>query len=357
MSQDLSSSSWDDQDEHVSLKANFQSYDQHFYTSDNKQGEITDLSKLPKLWPLCTRFKEHEHAGCFSLHAGQGIYLANPECQQALDVTAFREWLESYGFPTHIVGRSSEADILIYVKNTLCPVNGSFELQVRSNRIILIGNDFHGVVYGLLALKQVLTNHTTSTTHEEHGRVLQVPNILMSSSPAVAKRAVMWSYQYNVFASRDTIATSLRMLSNLRINHLLLVFDGAVESIDIHGDFASKFATDLANIKDMCQQLKITLIPTVLLESPVDWEIGLRALKLNSKESIFLFFNYTATNLVKDMNNGDIAADICFQYVRGIMSDVKKEGFKSIIFSRSKFVHDATRIEPSVSKCLKDLIF
>lgn len=353
MSQGLESNSWDEQDveqPHLSLKTNFQSFDETYYNEASIQASdaAVDASKLPKVWPMCGRWKDHEQAGCFQLQSGHGLYLANPECQQAVEASAFKEWLESYGITMQNVVRTSEATVLVYIKTALCSQAESFELQIRSNRIILIANDFHGVMYGLHTLKQLIMNHGETVNTTEHGKAIKLSPMLLSSSPAVARRAVMWSYQYNVFSARENLATSIRMLANLCINNLLLVLDGSID-LDFSGDFGHKFKTDLQDIEDLCRQFKITLIPTILIDSPIDWEIGSRALKLHHHQSICLVFNYTATNLVKDMNNGDIAADICAQHVRGIMSDVTQQGFKSIIISRNRFVNDATASDKSVS--------
>jgi hypothetical protein len=207
----------------------------------------------PLLWPPCGPGSSLSSSDPLRLSAQHGLrlYAADQACQQAIEAVAFTQWAQAFGLPASLVPRPTGAQIQLYIDNTTCAKAEGFELQVRSEEIILVGADFAGLVYGLYRIKQLLDSNS-KIWFDGDIKHLELPGLVLSDSPSLPKRAIRCSYQYHVLHPKSNPVALVRWLSELQINFLLLDLD--CDEIDV---------SSIVELDEACSKLAITFIPFI----------------------------------------------------------------------------------------------
>lgn len=220
------------EEEHFATRQSLFSVDESYYQQFSSYTDFSDPSRPPIIvWPPVQRYKVLDALPALSLgktNEGINIYGANLECQKAIDVVAILEWLQSYGLTADKKHKSSDSHVLIYIKSSICSKPESYEIQIRQNRVVIVAADYVGVIYALNCFKALIMNNGRVSFENEH-KCVTLPALLLSDHPTIARRGVIWSFQHHVYSSKTNSATNIRLLSNLRINTILLLFDVVID--------------------------------------------------------------------------------------------------------------------------------
>lgn len=186
------------EEERYSTKTSYFGFDEEYYRLSSTRAPIQN-GVILSVWPPIERFKLVERSAHLILSSSNevGIYAANPDCAQAIQATTTLEWLHACGLSSSLKSRPSDSIILIYMKRMICTRVESYEIQVRSNKIILIAADYAGAIYGLNTLKQLIM-HNSIVHYEQKSKHIHLPCLLLSDAPTSPLRAVRISLSHQV---------------------------------------------------------------------------------------------------------------------------------------------------------------
>jgi hypothetical protein len=296
MSQLMASKSSDEvnEEERYASRTSFFGLDPEYYS-----GIFSSAATSSSLicWPPSEKYKILDDKNLFALCSstdGVGIYLANIECRKALEASAFIEWLQSMGINSTIRPKSVDAQILVYIKSTICERPESFEIQIRQTKAILVAADFRGLLYGLTAFKELIS-HNGKVSFENDRKCLSLPCLLMSDAPSLARRGVTWSFQYNIFANKSAPSMSVRLLSNLKINTIFLVFDLYADLFANGSDIFGQVSHEFSQYQELVDLYNIRVIPMIFISETVDWEMNLNLIKRLFFQEVVLVFEVSGS--------------------------------------------------------------
>jgi hypothetical protein len=117
-----------------------------------------------------------------------------------------------------------DASVHVLVDASICSTPSSYEIQIGDGQVTVIGADRAGVVYGMYTMYQHLKTHSERST-EGSATCLTIPATVISDRPAVAQRAVLWSYRHLVRTPAARAQEQIEMLARLRMNALFVAID------------------------------------------------------------------------------------------------------------------------------------
>lgn len=218
------------------------------------------------------------------------IYLQSPDYFEQLSISGFLETLKSANIEMHISENINEASLILMKGDPENIKPEGFELQIRSEKIILTSNDHLGMLYSLYALKQIFGH-----SFENHLQDFQ--SAVYIGSPALSLRAVHYSFNFQIQdVPHETKLKSLMYLSQIYINTILIYID------DLPLD-KNSFKSTLLEYVELCSTFHIRVIPVLdkevnldligqLLESiPKEFDsliLGENLLSCISKKELFL---------------------------------------------------------------------
>eukprot|EP01039_Chlorochromonas_danica_P003323 gene3323-3646_t len=252
------------EEERYSTKTSYFGFDEEYYRLSSTRAPIQN-GVILSVWPPIERFKLMEKSAHLILSSSSevGIYAANPDCAQAIQATTTLEWLHACGLSSSLKSRPSDSLILIYMKRMICTRMESYEIQVRSNKIILIAADYAGAIYGLNTLKQLIM-HNSIVHYEQKIKHIHLPCLLLSDAPTSPLRAVRVSLSHQIISARWTTLALVRTLSSLRINRLLIDVDF------LHGELNGE-TVDFSELQELSRKHAIILVPVVDAVNSSDW--------------------------------------------------------------------------------------
>lgn len=244
----------------VDVTTNYQDFDADYYQKvEAGVAGATDRSFSCSFWP--------------PVQCGKFISSMAPvefKCLEFVvednDVMGFVKTSEVYRSMSHLgieakLSKASCKDNSIYlgVDNLICGTNNSYDIQVGNGRIVVIGADKTGLLYGLYSLLQLFRLYAEVRTDAAGPPSLVVPAAVLSNRADVAERAVLWSFRQQVRASTARMHEQIELLSRLHMNSIYLVID---EPIGIATDAAA-----LEEFLKFASTYQISVTPTIVVSS------------------------------------------------------------------------------------------
>jgi hypothetical protein len=222
---------------------------------------------------------------------------------------------------------SAGAKIRLCVDPHVCPGRHRFELHVTSERAYLSASDNTGLLYGMYAFIQLLQLHSQVKIYGDGVTAVEIPPLRLSDWPDVPQRAVMWSYRAGAKTGFARLRDNIELFSRLRLNMLMLVVDAidteeaaheeAVVAAKLEAaaaaaaaaadgaaagavgakaaapadDTADEPPTAITALDEICTNLCVELVPTVVLSTVYD-RLPAATLRSFSHPSIVVVFAF-----------------------------------------------------------------
>lgn len=158
-----------------------------------------------------------------------------------------------------IKASGKDNSVHVAICTAICSVANSYDIQVGNGRVVVIGADKTGILYGLYTLLQFLRLHAELKIDAASGSSLVIPAAVLSDRADVPNRAVLWSFRQQVRASTHRMHEQIELLSRLRMNSIFLVIDEPV------GNAADTAA--LSEFLKFAEAHQVAVTPTVLVSS------------------------------------------------------------------------------------------
>jgi hypothetical protein len=239
------------------LNPAFLFFDEEFYGSATVDSEHS----FPSVYYAPKKFKllDSHLKFTFARQSSFGVFSKEASLLKSAENSHFGKWISSRCASIDHQADYRQAQLIIDLHSTLFNTPGSFDLQIRSSQIILFASDFNGANNGLRALFSLFTS--LGAVEEEN---LTIPSLLVSDSPKLAQRAVIWSFQNHLMVSKNRLQQQLSILTTLQYNLLILNLDKLFDSPDIGLDI-SELTTLYNNFRSECANASIDLIPAIFL--------------------------------------------------------------------------------------------
>jgi hypothetical protein len=239
------------------LNPAFLFFDEEFYGSVTVDPEHS----YPSVFYAPKKFKllDSHLKFTFARQSSFGVFSKDASVLKSAENSHFGRWISSRCSSIDHQADYHQAQLIIDLHSTLFNTPGSFDLQVRSSQIVLFASDVNGANNGLRALHSLFTN--LGSVEAEN---LTISSLLVSDSPKLAQRAVIWSFQNHLMVSKNRLQQQLSILTTLQYNLLILNLDKLFDSPDISLDI-SELTTMYNNFRSECANASIDLIPAIFL--------------------------------------------------------------------------------------------
>ena len=245
---------------------NFYQFDEEYYQILRSSHEVPETERVLTtwFWPPVYSGKLISCKTAVSLK-NLDIIVADANLYNfIINTESFKEF-STFGIESRLLKTSNKDNsIHVSIDISICSIPNSYEIQIGNNQqIILVGADFHGILYGLSTLIQYFKLYCElkieTIINTTSNKTLIIPAAVISDHPATAQRAVMWSYHQQVNMSKSRILEQILLLSRLRMTTMLLVID---EPLPKSSD--NDTVTDI--LTTASKQL-IDVVPTVVVTS------------------------------------------------------------------------------------------
>lgn len=244
----------------VDITANYHEFDAaHYQNLNTDTTNAADRAFSSSFWPpvRCGKFKS-------------SMSSVDLKCLEFVvedaDLLSFVKASEVYRSMCHlgveaklIKASSKDNSIHLAICPSICSTANAYDIHVGNGRVVVIGADKTGILYGLYTLLQFLRLHAELKSDAASGPSLVIPAAVLSDRADVPNRAVLWSFRQQVRASTHRMHEQIELLSRLRMNSIFLVIDEPVGN-----------AADTAALSEFLQFAaahQVTVTPTVLVSS------------------------------------------------------------------------------------------
>ena len=229
-----------------------------FSEIESKSDRLSEVkSPLLIFWPQVKQQKRDISSPPMEISSLENILVCVSSSE--IDIFPLLTWsglvevMDLFGFQLQVKRSTLGAKLRLCIDHNICPIRNSYELQVRSDLIIIIASDTAGLLYGVYTFIQILQLHSEVITNvspstNSSSTTVRIPVLTINDWPDVKNRSVLWSYRVNACTTFPRMKEQIILFSKVRINMIFLMVDTIEEN---HLSSVEKSEYDQKHIRNL----------------------------------------------------------------------------------------------------------